>query len=214
MMTHVVFGVITLVDDIIGSHEYQLKQMYNTTIVVVDTAVAVYRKPEILQQHLLVIVKAVTEQAKPRLQLAFQQIAGYLRLEPEVLIDSSIVDVATWPSWPLPVMVVLLLVVLLGFWVMMVLYHKKKGVAKPTVGAEPGIELLDEPVAAASTIDKLKTDPAPTATKDDKAVENPKAALHVQTVSDTPAPTSVMAHSTASTKQMLEMFEFKLRLGV
>lgn len=121
----------------------------------------------------------------------------------------------TTQSWTLPVMVVpFLVMLLLGFWVVMVLYHKKKGVAKPTVGAEPGIQLLDEPVAAASTIDKLKTDPAPTATKDDKAVKNPKAALHVQTVSDTPAPTSVMAHSAASTKDTLDLYAYKLRLKV
>ena len=107
------------------------------------------------------------------------------------------------PPWTLPVMVVpFLVMLLLGFWVMMVLYHKKKGVAKPTVGAEPGI---DETVSAESEIAApVIEEPVP----EEPVIEEP---LPVKPDSDTPA--RVGLSTTASADHRLEMFQFKMRLA-
>ena len=109
----------------------------------------------------------------------------------------------TTQSWTKPVMVVpLLVMLLLCFWVIVVFYHKKKGVAKPTVPAEHAI---DETVSAESEIAApVIAEPVP----EEPVIEEP---LPVKPDSDTPA--RVGLSTTASADHRLEMFQFKMRLA-
>lgn len=96
----------------------------------------------------------------------------------------------------------LLVMLLLGFWVTMVFYHKKKGVAKPTVPAE---HANDETVSAESEMAApVIEEPVP----EEPVIEEP---LPVKPDSDTPA--RVGLSTTASADHRLEMFQFKMRLA-
>jgi hypothetical protein len=109
----------------------------------------------------------------------------------------------TTQSWNLPVMVVQVLVMLLlGFWVIVVFYRKKKLVAKPTVPTEHVIaeQVPTEPEIAAPVI----AEPVP----EEPVIEEP---LPVKPDSDTPA--RVGLSTTASADHRLEMFQFKMRLA-